>query len=83
MASGLSKRVLKASGATVAHMWFNTDRTSMMRTEERDHLAYHIGRLLSGEGTAAMEWEHFGIAVEVEADSDGGPEVMEGAETTV
>ena len=45
--------------------------TRMMRREERQHLAYHIGRLLSGEGTAAMEWEHFGLKIEVEADSDG------------
>ncbi|GAC1428970.1 MAG: hypothetical protein NVSMB6_28590 [Burkholderiaceae bacterium] len=72
-----SKRVLQAIGQAVAHIWFDTERTRMMRREERQHLAYHIGRLLSGEGTAAMEWEHFGIELEVEADSDGGPEFSE------
>ncbi|GAC1576744.1 MAG: hypothetical protein NVS3B5_08450 [Sphingomicrobium sp.] len=72
------KRVLKAAGRSVAHIWFDTKRTGMMRREERQHLAYHIGRLLSGEGTAAMEWEHFGIELEVEADGDGGPEFSEG-----
>ena len=67
-----SKRVLHASGLSVAHIWFDSERTRMMRREERQHLAYHIGLLLSGEGTAAMEWEHFGFNIEVEADSDGG-----------
>ena len=73
------KRVLRANGLSVAHVWFDTERTRMMRREERLHLAYHIGRLLSGEDTAAMEWEHFGFKLEVEADSDGGPESSERA----
>jgi hypothetical protein len=68
------KRVLQANGRTVAHIWFDTDRTRMMRREERQHLAYHIGRLLSGEATAAMEWKHFGIDLEIEAASDQGEE---------
>ena len=67
-----SKRVLKASGRSVAHIWFDTERTNRLRPEERQHIAYHIGRLRSGEGTAAMEWEHFGIGIEVEEDTDGG-----------
>ena len=74
MADQTSARVLKAVGRTVAHIWFDTERTRGMRREEREHLAYHIGRLLTGEGTAAMEWQHLGIELEVEADSDGGPE---------
>ncbi len=65
MASQPVKRVLRANSRTVAHLWFDTDRTRMMRREERQHLAYHIGRLMTGEGTAAMEWEHFGIELEI------------------
>ena len=67
-----TRLVLRASGRSVAHIWFDTERTGAMRREEREHIAYHIVRLLSGEGSAAMEWEHFGIALEVEADTDGG-----------
>jgi len=67
-----TKRVLKASGRSVAHIWFDTERTRAMRREKREHIAYHIDGLLLGEGTAAMEWEHFGIAIEVEEDTDGG-----------
>ena len=64
----------------MAHIWFDTEQTRIMRREERQHLAYHIGRLLSGEATAAMEWEHFGIELEVEADSDGRTESRKGSE---
>ena len=73
MSDPSSRRVLQATGQSVAHICFDTERTRMMRREERQHLAYHIGRLVSGERTAAMEWEHFGIDLEAEADSDGGP----------
>ena len=74
MGDGSSKRVLKAIGRTVALIRFDPARTGGMRGDERHHLAYHIGRLLTGETTAESEWEHFDIAIEVEPDSDGAPE---------
>ncbi len=51
----------------MAHIWFDTRRTRQMCPQERQHLAYHVGRLLTGEGSAAMEGEHFGIQLEFEA----------------
>lgn len=74
MHKGSSKRVLKATGQTVARIRFDAGRTAGMRGDERHQIAYHVARLLAGEGTAASEWEHFGITIEVEADSDGGEE---------
>ena len=60
--------VLKATGETAAHLRFDTARTGALRVEQRDQLAYHIARLIAGEGTAASEWEYFGISIEVEPD---------------
>ena len=62
-----AKRVLQATGRTVAHIWFETERTRTMRREEERHLAFHVGRLLTAEGFAAMEWKHFGMQLEVKA----------------
>ena len=60
--------MLKAIGETAAHLRFDTARTSALRVEQREQLAYHIARLIAGEGTAASEWEYFGISIEVEPD---------------
>ena len=60
--------MLKAIGETAAHLRFDTARTGALRPEQRDHIAYHIARLIAGEGTAASEWEYFGISIEVEPD---------------
>lgn len=65
-------KLLKATGPTVAVIHFNTERTSKMRVDEREHLAYHVARLLTGEATAVSEWTHFGISIECELDMDQG-----------
>lgn len=66
--------ILRASGPSVAVIRFDTARTGAIRPEQRKQIAYHIARLIAGEGTAASEWEYFGISVEVKPDSDGGNE---------
>ena len=58
-------------------------RLAYNRPEQRsdEALAARAGQhvpaaqLLSGELTAASEWTHPGLSIEVEPDSDGGPEV--------
>jgi hypothetical protein len=66
--------ILKADGPSVAVIHFDATRTAGLRRDEIDRLAYHVARLLAGERTASAEWEHLGMKVEVEPDSDGGPE---------
>ena len=68
MSDRQSFQVLRATGATAAHLRFDTARTGALRVEQREQLAYHIARLIAGEGTAASEWEYFGISIEVEPD---------------
>ncbi len=58
----------------MAVIHFDATRTAGLRRDEIDRLAYHVARLLAGERTASAEWEHLGMKVEVEPDSDGGPE---------
>jgi len=71
--SAMSK-ILKASGPTVAILRFDTARTSGMRPEQVQQITYHIGRLLTGQGTARSEWDYFGISIDVEDDCDQGEE---------
>ena len=68
MADRQSSQVLKAIGETAALLRFDTARTSALRVEQREQLAYHIARLIVGEGTAASEWKYFGVSIEVEPD---------------
>jgi hypothetical protein len=61
--------ILKAAGPSVAVIHFNASKTARLRSDEIEHLAYHVVRLLSGQGTAASEWVHLGFSVEVEPGS--------------
>ncbi len=67
-------RFLRAKGPSVAVIRFDATRTAGLRREQVDQLAYHIARLLTGEDTADSEWQHLGLSIEVEPDSDGGDE---------
>ena len=51
---------------------FDPARTSSLRREEVDHLACHVALLITGQGTAASEWAHFGFSIELEEDMDQG-----------
>ncbi|MES2902845.1 MAG: hypothetical protein V4696_01545 [Pseudomonadota bacterium] len=65
---------MQAKGPTTVILHFDAARTSALRESEVQHLTYHVTRLLIGERTAESEWRHLGIAVELDVDSDGGPE---------
>jgi hypothetical protein len=66
--------MLKATGCSVAVIRFDADHIARLRREQVDHIAYHVARLLTGDPTAASEWEHLGLRIEVGPDTDGGPE---------
>ena len=68
--------ILRARGPSVLVARFDPARTGMLRSEQIQQLAYHVARVLTGQGSAVSEWEYFGIDVEVEADSDQGDEPL-------
>jgi hypothetical protein len=65
-----TKHILRASTACITVIRFDPTRTCSLRREEIDHLAYHVARLITGQGTAASEWTHLGFSVELEEDMD-------------
>jgi hypothetical protein len=67
-----TKHILRASTACAAVIRFDPIRTSSMRREEVDHFAYHVARLITGQGTAASDWTHYGFSIELEEDMDQG-----------
>lgn len=65
--------ILKANGPSVAVIYFDALRIAALRRDQIDHLAYHVTRLLAGERTASVEWEHLGLKIELEPDGGGRP----------
>lgn len=61
--------ILKATGRSVARIRFDSQQLAFLRREQVDHLSYHFGRLLTGQGTARSEWEHLGLDIEVTTDA--------------
>ena len=66
--------ILRAVGPSILVARFDPAQTCMLRSEQIQQLAYHVARVLTGQGSAVSEWEYFGIEVEVEPDSDQGDE---------
>jgi hypothetical protein len=63
---------LKASGPSVVVIRFDPAKFASLRRDEVGHAAYHIARLLAGEGTAESEWHHLGMKIVVRPDDGGG-----------
>jgi len=58
-------RILKATGKSVLRIGFDPNEIAKLRAEQRSDLAYHLARILAGEGSAESEWEHVGIKVDL------------------
>ena len=71
-----TKHILRASTASMAVIRFDPTRTCSLRREQVDHLAYHVARLITGQGTAANEWTHLGFSIELEEDMDQGEDLL-------
>jgi hypothetical protein len=68
-------RLLQARGRSVATIAWDPAEWALRRPEERKRMIeYHVDRLLAGETTAESEWRHLGLFIELEEDTDGGPE---------
>ena len=61
-------------GRSVARIRFDSSRLGLLRREQVDQLSYHVGRLLTGQGTARSEWEHLGLDIDVTNDTERDPE---------
>jgi hypothetical protein len=56
---------LKADGPSILRVGFDPKQFAALRNDEREHFAYHLIRVLSGEGSAVSEWTHLGLKVDV------------------
>jgi hypothetical protein len=63
---------LKATGPSVVVIRFDAAKFASLRRDEVDHAAYHLARLLAGEGTAESEWTHLAMKIVVRSDDGGG-----------
>lgn len=61
----MSEPILKASGPSVLRIGFDPHQLASLRKEQVDDLAYHLIRVLRGEGSAVSEWEHLGLRVDL------------------
>jgi hypothetical protein len=60
----MESRKLKLEGPSEVRIRVDPAQLATLRAAEIDHLAYHIARLLRGDATAVMEWEHLGVGVD-------------------
>ena len=65
MPAASEPRTLRASGPSILRIGFDPDEIASLRPEQRQDIAYHLVRLLSGEGSAQSEWEHAGMRVDL------------------
>lgn len=59
-------KYLQLSAPSEVRIRVDPDQLRHLRREEVEHLAYHFARLLTGQETARMEWEHLGIEIRTE-----------------
>lgn len=56
---------LAAKGRCVVRIGVDSERIAKLRPSEISDIAYHLARVIRGEPSAIMEWEHFGMKVDV------------------
>lgn len=56
--------IVKADGPTILRIGFEPAAFAKLRTDEKEHVIYHLLRLLEGKGSAVMEWEHLSIKID-------------------
>lgn len=59
--------MLKADGPSILRVGFDPKQFAALRNDEREHFAYHLIRVLSGEASAVSEWSYLGMKVDVVA----------------
>jgi hypothetical protein len=57
--------VIKANGPSILRIGFDPQKFRSLSQSEQDHVVYHLTRLLSGEASAVLEWDHLGMKVDV------------------
>lgn len=57
------KHILKATEPSILRIGFDPEQIAKLHPTQVDDIAYHLARILRGEGSAASEWEHVGLRV--------------------
>ena len=56
---------VRATGPSIVRIGVDPVRFMALTHSDREHIIYHLDRVLSGEASATMEWEHYGMKVDV------------------
>jgi hypothetical protein len=59
------KMIVKATGPSILRVGFDPESFKALREAQKEHVVYHLTRILAGEGSAASEWEYLGMKVSV------------------
>lgn len=59
-------RYLHAKEPSILRVGFDPQRFRSLRPEEKDGVVHHLMRVLEGERSAEMEWEHYGMRVRLD-----------------
>lgn len=54
-----------AKGRCIVRIGVDPERIAKLRPTEISDIAYHLARVIRGEPSAIMEWEHWGLKVDV------------------
>lgn len=63
--SNLKPMAIEGQGPSILRVGFDPKRFAALRSDQRERLAYHLIRVLSGEASAVWEWSHLGLKVDV------------------
>ena len=57
--------ILRASGPSVLRIGFDPSEIAKLGPEQVTDVVYHLAGILRGEGSAASEWGHIGMKVDL------------------
>lgn len=55
--------IVKATRPSILRVGFDPEAFASLRTDEKEHVVYHLMRIFSGEASAVFEWDHLGMKV--------------------
>lgn len=58
-------RILMATEPSMLRIGFDPNKMAGLRAEQVSDLAYHLTRVLLGQGSAESEWTHLGLKVDL------------------
>lgn len=61
----MTSRILKATQPSILRIGFDPAKVASLRPEQLKDIAYHLARVLAGQGSAEDEWLHVGLKVDL------------------